>query len=36
MNVRKRLGELLVESGKINQEQLEQALLIHKRTGDRL
>ena len=36
MNSRKRLGELLVESGKINQEQLEQALLIHKRTGDRL
>ena len=36
MQQRKRLGEILIESGKISQEQLDRALLIHKRTGDRL
>lgn len=36
MKMRKRLGELLVESGKITQDQLEKALLVHKRSGERL
>jgi len=36
LNVRKRLGEMLVDSGEITQEQLEKALAAHKRTGERL
>ena len=36
MNPRKRLGELLIEAGKITQEQLEQALILQKRNGKRL
>ncbi len=34
--VKKRLGEMLVDAGKITPEQLDKALLIHKRSGDRL
>ena len=34
--IRKRLGELLMESGKINEEQLERALASQKKSGDRL
>jgi type IV pilus assembly protein PilB len=36
LKVRKRLGEMLVEAGKITQEQLEKALAAQKRTGERL
>ena len=36
MKVRKRLGEMLVEAGKITPEQLEKALAAHKRSGERL
>ncbi len=36
MEGRKRLGDLLIESGKITQEQLEKALIAHKRSGERL
>lgn len=36
MSVKKRLGEMLLEAGRITQEQLDKALILHKRTGDRL
>jgi len=36
LKVRKRLGEMLVEAGKITPEQLEKALAAHKRSGERL
>ena len=36
MGPKKRLGELLVESGSMSQEQLEMALSVQKRTGERL
>ena len=36
MKVRKRLGEMLVEAGKVTPEQLEKALAAHKRSGERL
>ena len=36
MEKRKRLGELLLEAGKITQEQLDQALIINKQTRKRI
>ena len=36
MKVRKRLGEMLAEAGKITPEQLEKALAVQKRSGERL
>ncbi len=36
MRVRKRLGELLIEAEKITPEQLEKALAVQKKTGERL
>jgi type IV pilus assembly protein PilB len=36
MKQRKRIGEMLIEAGKITQEQLEKALAMQKRSGNRL
>ena len=36
MKGRKRLGELLMETQKITQDQLDQALAAQKRSGERL
>ncbi|HWR31562.1 MAG TPA: ATPase, T2SS/T4P/T4SS family [Negativicutes bacterium] len=36
MKRRKRLGELLVESGRVSQQQIDKAWVIHQRSGERL
>jgi hypothetical protein len=35
-NQRRRLGDLLVDAGMITQEQLDKALRVQKKTGERL